>query len=258
MRTLKDGKLKPDCFSDSRIHGFPPGVGVMLIFFNRFHNNVVENLARIDEGGRFSDILNENRKRRTGLTPADPNGKTPIDVDSKTRTPEQLYDEALFQTGRLITTGLYINIVLQDYVRTILGLNRVDRLWNLDPRSDYDKGIMPDKIPQAGGNQVSAEFSLVYRWHSCVSERDEAWTTELLKKIGSKPDLITAAQEWADRLQKQAPEDRPLDTLKRLPDGRFSDDDLAKVWIDSVNDLAGAFGANHVPLNLKFVEILSM
>jgi Animal haem peroxidase len=46
MRTFKDGLLKPDCFSSKRILGFPPGVGVMLIMFNRFHNYVVTQLAR--------------------------------------------------------------------------------------------------------------------------------------------------------------------------------------------------------------------
>jgi linoleate 10R-lipoxygenase len=45
VRTFKDGKLKPDCFSEKRILGFPPGVGVMLIMFNRFHNYVVTQLA---------------------------------------------------------------------------------------------------------------------------------------------------------------------------------------------------------------------
>lgn len=45
VRTFKDGKLKPDCFSEKRILGFPPGVGVMLIMFNRFHNYIVTQLA---------------------------------------------------------------------------------------------------------------------------------------------------------------------------------------------------------------------
>lgn len=31
MRTLKDGELKPDCFSEKRLLGFPPGVGCILI-----------------------------------------------------------------------------------------------------------------------------------------------------------------------------------------------------------------------------------
>jgi hypothetical protein len=45
VRTFKDGKLKPDCFSEKRILGFPSGVGVFLIMFNRFHNYIVTQLA---------------------------------------------------------------------------------------------------------------------------------------------------------------------------------------------------------------------
>lgn len=45
MRTFKEGKIKPDCFSEKRLLGFPPGVGVLLIMYNRFHNYVVSNLA---------------------------------------------------------------------------------------------------------------------------------------------------------------------------------------------------------------------
>lgn len=36
IRTFKDGKLKPDCFSEQRLLGFPPGCGVLLIMFNRY------------------------------------------------------------------------------------------------------------------------------------------------------------------------------------------------------------------------------
>lgn len=248
VRTKSDGKLKPDCFSDSRIHAFPPGVGVMLIMFNRFHNQVVENLAAIDEGGRFSSILARKTRQHNGVNPHEQNQKSP----------EELYDEALFQTARLVTTGLYINIVLQDYVRTILGLNRADTKWNLDPRAPYDHGLFGTKIPQAGGNQVSAEFSLIYRWHACVSQRDERWTDTLVAKVGTKPDPITAAMRWQDDLAHQAPFDRQFDELTRGEDGKYSDDDLAKIWLDSVEDVAGSFGAAHVPENLKFVEVLSM
>lgn len=35
IRTFKDGKLKPDCFSEPRLLGFPPGCGVLLIMLNR-------------------------------------------------------------------------------------------------------------------------------------------------------------------------------------------------------------------------------
>lgn len=262
IRTHKDGKLMADCFADNRILGFPPGVGCLLIFFNRFHNHVVENLAKIDEGRRFSSILSGNRNM--GLSGFVPQNK---DGTATEPTPEQKYDEALFQTGRLITTGLYINIILYDYVRTILGLNHTNSLWTLDPRQDYGHALNAKKIPEAQGNQVSAEFSLVYRWHSCVSERDDKWTQALLKKIADDPDMaqyknggiLAQAAAWADKHKKTAPQDRDFEGLQRHgPEKRFADDDLYKVWTEAVEDKAGAFGANHVPESLAFVEVLSM
>lgn len=54
IRTFKDGKLKPDCFSEQRMLGFPPGCGVLLIMLNRFHNYVVEQLAIVNENCRFT------------------------------------------------------------------------------------------------------------------------------------------------------------------------------------------------------------
>lgn len=69
MRTFEDGKLKTDCFSAIQVLGFPPGVGVLLIMFNRFHNHIVESLARINEGGRFTKPKNGLiRKQMTSTT----------------------------------------------------------------------------------------------------------------------------------------------------------------------------------------------
>lgn len=93
MRTFEDGKIKPDCFSEERLLAFPPSCGVMLIMLNRFHNYVVEQLAVINEGGRFTK-------------PA------PHFVDEHLEKAMKKYDNDLFQTGRLITCGLYINITL--------------------------------------------------------------------------------------------------------------------------------------------------
>jgi hypothetical protein len=36
VRTFKDGKMKPDCFSEKRLLGFPPGVGCILIVCNSY------------------------------------------------------------------------------------------------------------------------------------------------------------------------------------------------------------------------------
>lgn len=54
IRTFKDGKLKPDTFSEERLIGQPAGVCVMLVMYNRFHNYCADNLALINDEGRFT------------------------------------------------------------------------------------------------------------------------------------------------------------------------------------------------------------
>ena len=61
-------------------------LGVLLIMLNRFHNYVVEQLAAINENGRF-------HKPSEGLT---------HEMAEKSWAK---YDNDLFQTGRLITCG---------------------------------------------------------------------------------------------------------------------------------------------------------
>lgn len=106
IRTFKDGMMKPDTFADKRLHGMPPGVSVILIMFNRFHNHVAQNLAEINEAGRFS--------------PPPPG----LDQE-KAEAMWKKRDNDLFQTARLITSGLYINITLLDYVRNIINVRAI-------------------------------------------------------------------------------------------------------------------------------------
>ncbi|KAJ5585548.1 Psi-producing oxygenase A [Penicillium hispanicum] len=241
VRTFKDGKLKPDCFSTKRILGFPPGVGVLLIMFNRFHNHVVEQLATINENGRFTKPDESNTEAYA------------------------TWDNDLFQTGRLVTCGLYINIILKDYVRTILNLNRTDSVWSLDPRADMKNGILGDAAAQATGNQVSAEFNLVYRWHSCISRRDQKWTENLYEEVfaGQDPSQISLQQfimglgRWEAQFP-QNPADRPFANLQRKADGSYDDDALVKIFEESVEDVAGAFGASNVPTVFRSVEVLGI
>lgn len=242
VRTFKDGKLKPDCFSEKRILGFPPGVGVILIMFNRFHNYVVSKLAAINENGRF-------RK------PSNPSAK-----DEWIK-----YDNDLFQTGRLITCGLYVNCVLKDYVRTILNLNRTDSKWNLDPRTEEGKSLFDIQVPEGVGNQVAAEFNVIYRWHSAISERDDQWTQNLYSNLfpGKDSDEVTLEEflRTLDEFEKKIPMD-PMDrkfaNLSRDSDGKFSDDDLVNILETSICDISGSFGANTVPKILRSVEILGI
>jgi linoleate 8R-lipoxygenase/9,12-octadecadienoate 8-hydroperoxide 8R-isomerase len=104
--------------------------------FSRFHNHTAETLAAINEGGRFTkpdDEADEAKKAK--------------------------YDNDLFQTARLITCGLYVNIILKDYVRTILNIQRTGSLWSLDPRMEMQDGLLGEGAALATGNQVSAEVS---------------------------------------------------------------------------------------------------
>ena len=242
MRTFQGGKIKADCFSEKRLLGFPPGTGVLLIMFNRFHNYVVEQLAEVNDSGRFN-------KPKDGS----------VEANAK-------YDNDLFQTGRLITCGLYINCILKDYVRTILNLNQTNSTWDLDPRITENKTLlMKNPCPEGVGNQVSAEFNLVYRWHAAISERDDEWTQSEYRNMfpGRNPEdvglheLLQTLGKWEAGLPEN-PQQRPFAGLTRAADGTLNDDALVEILTSSVKDVAGSFGANRVPTILRSVEILGI
>lgn len=243
VRQHKNGLLKPDTFSSIRVLGFPPGVAALLICFNRYHNYIAIQLKEINEGGRF----------------------TP---DPKDKGHKKL-DEDLFQTARLITCGLYVNIILTDYVRTILNLNRTNSTWTLDPRDNF--GIIDATGTAAGcGNQVSCEFNLVYRWHSAISKRDEKWSEAMYAKIMetkeynklSEKDFIEKFHAWA-RKTGNDPAKWFLDNLDetlypRNENGTFDDADLCQLLTEGTEDVAAAFGPRQVPVVMKLIEVMGM
>ncbi|KAH0846113.1 hypothetical protein AYO21_10106 [Fonsecaea monophora] len=245
MRTFENGKIKPDCFAEERLLAFPPSCGVMLIMLNRFHNYVVEQLALINENGRFTQ----------------PSAKLSGDA---AKAAWKKYDNDLFQTGRLITCGLYISVTLNDYLRTIVNLNRTNSTWTLDPRLHKPKTFGDDGTPRGVGNQVSAEFSLSYRWHSCIGQMDEAWTEKVYYELfGKKPDdvslqeLMIGLAKYDHDLPKD-PLQRPFAHLKRDAHGKFDDGELAKIMQAGVEEVAGAFGARNIPKSLRAITILGI
>jgi len=246
MRTHVGGKIKADSFAEGRLLFFPPGVGCLLIMFNRFHNHVVENLAKINENNRFPK-------------PSPPQEGADEASTKKYEAALKKYDEDLFQTGRLITCGLYVNIILIDYVRTILNLNVTDSNWQLNPRAEI-KGV-----DVAVGNQVSAEFNLVYRWHSTLSDRDEKWTVALFNDLfpGRDPKSIDQTEflkglEGVYRKTSPDPQQRNFAGLTRNADGTLPDDDLVKILTDSIEDCANSFGPNRVPAVMRAIEVLGI
>ncbi|PLB52792.1 heme peroxidase [Aspergillus steynii IBT 23096] len=242
VRTHQGGRLKPDAFSEPRLQAFPPACSVMLVMLNRFHNHVVEQLAEINENGRFnkpgSNLSEEDAKKAWAK-----------------------YDEDLFQTGRLITCGLYINITLYDYLRTIVNLNRVNSTWCLDPRAQMEgAGTTPSGL----GNQCSVEFNLAYRWHSAISANDEKWTEEIYEDLMGKPAEEVSVQELLmglGKYEKSMPKDpsqRTFAKLERQEDGTFKDEDLVNILSNAIEDVSSAFGARNVPKALRSIEILGI
>lgn len=264
VRTFKDGKLKPDTFAEPRILGQPPGVGALLVSFNRFHNYVVTQLAEINEGNRFTASKLDKAKVsfRTYITLST---LLMLSQGLDREKAEAKRDNDLFQTGRLITCGLYINIILRDYVRVILNLNRTETPWTLDPREQAFDAFDADGIPKGVGNQVSMEFNLIYRWHATISNRNEAWVNGFMRKLwpGQDPSTLTQTQlfeglkEWGHSLDSD-PGKWTFGGLTRNVSGDFDDAGLVSILSSTTEDVAGAFGARNVPTALRAIEILGI
>ena len=224
VRAGTNGLLKLDQFADDRFWIQPAGVTALLVLFNRNHNYLAETLLGIDEHTRFSSLPDKER------------------------------DEALFQTARLINERTYANIVLHDYLRVILGVNRARSPWTLNVIDDFSTVKAAGNIPMATGNQCSIEFNFLYRWHNATSADDEIWLNdELSKLIGDwkNMEMKTMFRKLGELKQDRKQHSR----LARDKDGRFEDRDLAKALIDGCEKIAGAFGGRNTPDIFRNIEI---
>ncbi|KAH0432490.1 linoleate diol synthase [Colletotrichum camelliae] len=250
IRTMKEGKLKPDTFHEKRLLGQPAGVNVMLVLYSRFHNYVADILLKINENGRFTLAV----------------GKDAAPEDQAKAVAKQDHD--LFNVARLVTGGLYINICLHDYLRAITNTHHSKSDWTLDPRVEIGKQFDGEGVPRGVGNQVSVEFNLLYRFHSCISKKDERWIDGFFSKLfpDRKPEDLqnVGMQELGAALMKfemgidKDPSKRTFDDLQRGEDGKFKDEDLVRVLKEAMEDPAGTFGARMVPKALKIVEIMGI
>lgn len=209
---------------------------------------------------------------------------------------EQKLDEDLFQTARLVTCGMYINISVHDYLKVLMQLHPENTAWTLDPRKEIPGGLLSTKeqeIRRGIGNQVSAEFNLLYRFHSPISRRDTKWSESFLAQIldpviGSgkeggggmsaeelqfqvksgkldiqtlKLALMQMYRQGATTEQKAAMPFFPPtfgEGYKREEDGHFSSDQLAEEIIASMQDPICQFGARNVPKFFRSIEMLGI
>jgi Animal haem peroxidase len=102
VRTFENGTIGPDSYSDKRLEIFPPGVAALMICFNRFHNYVVQQLALINEGGRFpipnkDSIAASVKDAKKGLT----EDEIAAEVQREYTAATKKVDNDLFNTARL-------------------------------------------------------------------------------------------------------------------------------------------------------------
>lgn len=163
-----------------------------------------------------------------------------------------------------VVNGLYVNISLHDYLRGLTNSHHSASDWTLDPRVEVSRMFDPEGVPRGIGNQVSAEFNLLYRFHSVISRRDEKWTNEFLESLFpdiDKPlDQLTPHEfiQGLFRFEQMIPEEpseRVFGNLKRGQDGKFNDSELVNIMKESMEDPAGLFGARMVPKALRMIEI---
>ena len=102
---------------------------------------------------------------------------------------------------------------------------------------------------------MSAEFNLLYRFHSAISQRDDKWTGEFFKSIfGDKdPQEIGQMEFYRGVATYEAgipeePSDRVFGGLARNPEtGTFNDADLVGILKDSIEDPAGESSLSRQP-----------
>ena len=184
--------------------------------------------------------------------------------DALTSEQQLKQDDEIFNVARLINCGHFASAVFSDYVAAILGLVSDLNSWTLDPFSAIRKSDH-SYVDRGQGNGNSVEFNLLYRWHATVSQADEKWVESTFERCfpGVSWDDIT--MEMFTGVTAKMKEQTKGDVrewafagLQRRPDGRFKDDDLAKILMDATEHPAGAFKARGTPSAMKIVEIMTM
>ncbi|KAF2762562.1 linoleate diol synthase [Pseudovirgaria hyperparasitica] len=239
VRTFENGRIYPDTFASKRLLMMPPGVATVLLLFSRNHNRIAENLLQINEEGKYGSWKD-------------------LDKDQK-----QWQDEDIFQTARNINVGYLASVVLRDYVAAILNTTRANSDWWLDLGQEMKEGTK--RTERGSGNTVSVEFSVLYRWHACVSAADDEWMKKTMSEAA--PQLTSQEQltpemlhgilaKRASALNSIPCKEWTFGGLERGPDGSFCDKALGNILKDCIEEPAHAFGAHGSPASFKIVEVL--
>ncbi|KAH9007629.1 linoleate diol synthase, partial [Lactarius hengduanensis] len=239
------GLIHPDTFAEDRLMLLPPAVCVILVLFSRNHNYIANKLFEINERQTYT------KPEHIPLT----------DKDRAKKIADQ--DEDIFQTARLINCAWFGASIFSDYFSSILGLPRQGSTWSLNPFGEIRNS--DHKLFERGrGNVCSVEFNCLYRWHATTSEADEKWVERLMGGIfpGQQLDQLKTEDFKAAVKDLQAKEPDvshwTFNELKRGPDGKFDNTQLAAIIKDAVEHPAARFGARGTPHVMRLHEIMGI
>ncbi|KAJ6512310.1 heme peroxidase [Mycena vulgaris] len=206
------GLLYPDTFSEERLTFLPPAASALLVILNRNHNYIADMLLKINERGRWSD---------------------PPPEDLKLLAKQ---DEEIFQTARLIKRGS--QSCAQERAEGIVS-PLMDNVFGTI------KGKDGRKVERGMGNQCSAEFNVLYRWHPTLSARDQQWTEDTFRRVfGNRPLDELTLKDFGPVFGRVLssidpdPSKRTFGGLTRGKDGKFSDDAIAQILQDATDSPA--------------------
>ncbi|BGP48861.1 hypothetical protein JCM10450v2_004739 [Rhodotorula kratochvilovae] len=160
-------------------------------------------------------------------------------------------DLDIFNTARNINCGWFVNVIFQDYIRTILNISRTDSTWSFVPTGEI-KTLM-GRLPRGEGNHVSVEFDVLYRWHMVSSERDFKWLPGVMIKQDFLLTAKAALGDMGDDVNKWE-----FNNFKRTEAGPFRDEDIVKTLSEATDNIAGEYKACAVPEVMRAIDMLGM
>ncbi|TFK61374.1 heme peroxidase [Pluteus cervinus] len=248
------GFLIPDAFFEvgDRLAFLPPATSALLILFNRYHNYIAGKLLEINEQGKWVD-------------PTRIRGNTAALVKQ---------DDEIFKLAQRLNRVAFRGVVVNDFLKGLLGLELYDSVPSVDFFSDVPKSELTE-------NFASVELALQYGWNSMMSQPDLESCTEALSEIERSEDDDEEEEDDDDDddddeedggddeidlkdLKKhykifsdQEPDRGTRSTagLERSAQGSFQASDLASILSKAINSPAAAFRCQGVASELKVLEL---
>ncbi|KAK7966902.1 fatty acid oxygenase [Apiospora aurea] len=145
-------------------------------------------------------------------------------------------DEAVYRLARRITCRLYINIILNDYFRTLLGVNRTNADCNLEPESLTRRALpplsKPSKTSPKEGYEAAVSLVVGNWWKNALSEADNDYMATRYSRS-----TYQAKPPKADAVVNP------------------TEEDMAHELRRSVQSIASAYSTNRVPIAFRNSQI---